>query len=866
MHYLRAMRLTPRTFRIATGCLGVMFLIIGFVGGFLEWNRFDLTWSRFSDLPGAATRPAGGGVPAPGSAAVALPRAKTGRVVDQEGKPIAGVKIIFTKPGEDLARLTVTSDADGRFELPAETDTIFRVIAQKPGYHSDGELWTSGELRSTPGEAAFVARMEAAAGLWIEAVLANGNPAPEATLRVMGSSVYPPLTLTADRDGRAFLPDLAPGILAIEAVFEDQVAELVGVELTAGQTVHAHLYMDEGIWLFGLVRDEKDDRPLNGALFTLGREEPSLLTRLVETGEDGRFKIGPLPEGNYRFSLSAENYVSLTGRRYWVGKTSGLALFELSSGVTITGRVVDSAGRPVERAAVECWGVDHTGTLIAPLSLHAPGLIPVGQLGVTDKKIEIGQTASGAVTTDEKGAFTLTGIPAGQLMLHVSHESYLAASVSIGEVTQSTDVPDIRLTPGAEMTLTVVDERQFPVTGAQVRIESARSLGTGFTTFTDEHGEVSLPAVDAEFTATFFHPEFPVQVEHLKGTRHQKVTMTRGQKTLRLRLRDAARIPVPRAQVELIAQNRPEHRQRVSDDTGTVTFERLGPGPYTIRVTHPDYAMMEKTDQEPGDYDWTVPYGGGFQGFVRDRQTLEALAGMVRLSHPDGRETVQETRKGEVEFRALAEGTWRVLVTVPGYAPVTTDLVVSGGSTLQELNLAPQLWELERAGAASGTVRDDRGSVVRGAWVSAGAFVEQTDRNGNFSFKSLPAGEAVLVAWHPQLGMGSQTLHILADLAAPDVIIDLVPGRTTVATGESGLQLKRDPLHSRLIAGTVTAGSAAARAGLVAGETVWRLCGLPTHLPLFMLRSQLSGPVGTVVFLEVGPTAWLTRPVFIRLE
>ncbi len=860
MHYLRAMRLSSRTCRITTGCLGAVFLVVGFVGGFLEWNRFDLTWSRFLDVatPAVQRAPAPG-IRAPGALAAATSRTRAGTVVDQDGLPLTGVTLRFIKPGEDLPRLTVTSDAEGRFEVPTDKDTIFRVMAEKAGYHSDGEHWTS------LGEGGLLVHLEAAAGLRIEAVLQNGNPAPAATLRVMGSSVYPPLELTTDRNGQAVLPDLAPGILAIEAVFEDQVAELVGVELTAGQTVVAHLYMDEGIFLHGLVRDEKDDRPLAGALFTLGREEPSLLTRLVETGEDGRFRIGPLPEGGYRFSLSAQGFVSLTGRRFWVGKTSGLALFELSRGVTITGRVVDSAGRPVERAGVECWGVDATGTLIAPLSLDAPGLIPVGQLGVTDKKIEIGQTASGAVTTDEKGMFTLTGIPSGQLMLHVSHENFLAASVVIGEITQSTDVPDIRLTPGAELTLLVVDERQFPVIGAQLRVESARSPGTGFTAFTDENGEVTLPAVGAEFTATFFHPEFPVQVEQLKGVRHQKVQLKRGTQTMRLRLRDAARIPVMRAQVELFAQNRPEHRQRTTDDTGTVVFERLGPGPYLVVVTHPDYTPMEKTGVEPGEYDWTVPYGGGFQGFVRDKQTLEALAGTVRLSHPDGQTAEQETRKGEVEFRGLAEGTWRVHVSVPGYSPVTSELVVTSGSTLQDLNLAPQLWELSRAGAASGTVRDDRGFPVRGAWVTAGPFVEQSDRSGNFSFKSLPAGENILVAWHPLSGMGSETIHIIADLQAPDVIIDLVPARTTVAAGVSGLTLTRDPLRSRLVA-AIDAGSPAARAGLVDGESVWRIGGLPSHLPLFMLRSQLTGPAGTVVFLEVGPTEWLARPVFIRLE
>lgn len=873
MHYLRAMPRINRRSRVVTACLGVLCLVAGVSGGLWSLRTRIPDWERFADAPGSAPRPAASWLAAlrqDSTSKNAAPNAtppRQGRAEDQDGLPLAGVTVRFFRPGEETPTATVVSDAGGRFDVPAEPAVVFRLEAQKPGYHADGEAW------ATPGEDTVV-RLQATAGLRVEVLRADGRPTPGATLRVMGSSVHPPVELTTDGEGLAFLPDLPPGILALEAVFEDQVAELVGVELVAGELVWAHLHLDRGIFLNGLVRDEKDDRPLPGALFTLGREEPSLLTRVAEAGGDGRFRVGPLPEGAYRFSLSADGYVSLTGRRYWVGKTSGLALFELSRGVTITGRVVDDRGMPVARAFVECWGLDATGTLIAPLALYAPGLIPMGQLGVTDRKVDLGQTATGAVITDEKGMFRLTGIPAGHLQLSATHERFLTANVSLGEVTQDVDAPDLRLTPGEELTLRLVDERDFPVTGVQVRVESDGAPGSGYTTFSDDTGDVRLAAVGASFTATLFHPEFPVQVERLSAVRLQKVRMRRGQQTLRLRLRDAARIPVAGAEVEVTAQDRPERRWRRADEHGEVVFERLGPGPYLVSVTHPDYMTLEKAGVEPAELDWTLPYGGGFAGFARDRQTLEGLDGVVRLSHPDGAEAVQDTRKGEVEFRSLAEGTWRVQVTAPGYATLETTLVVLGAGALRELNLAPQLWELERAGAVSGTVRDDRGNPVRGAWVSAGpadrsdatGHLERTDRNGVFVFDQLPAGEVTLMAWHPQLGLGAETVHVLADLQAPDVIIDLAPHRTGAAAGASGVTLGRDPLRSRLSVAAVTPGSPAAKAGLVPGETVWRVGGLPTHLPMFMLRAQLTGPAGAVVFLVAGPTEWLARPVFLRLE
>lgn len=780
--------------------------------------------------------------------------------VDGEGQPVGGVVLRFFREGENTPVHETASDAEGLFTLYASPREILRVEAVL-----DGFLLTINDWVFAREEVVRVI-LQQTSEMHIHVQQKNGRPAPRARVRFIGSAVYPAMEVMTDDEGSWHGPEIPTGFLAFEALFENQVAELAGVELLAGRTTRVHLVLADGITLNGLVRDEKDGKPVEGALFTISREEPSILTRPVRTDDAGRFRIGPLPVGNHRFSLSAHGFVALVGRRFWVGPTSGLALFELSRGVTLSGRVVDETGHPVSGAAVECWGIDASGQLISPLSLDTPGLLPVGELGVTDRRMHIGQAASGATMTGEDGTFTLTGIPPGHLFLQVSADRFIPHGRSLGEVTDDEDVRDIRMKPGRETTLFVVDDRQIPAPGVEIRVESPQVPGLGYTTFTDSGGEARLHSVPGEFTVSFFHPRFPVHVVTLGNSSFHKVVLPRGTQEFSLRLKDAAGMDVEGALVELLSTRRPEQRARLTDRHGVVEIGQLGPGPWRVVVSHPDYARMEHHDVSAGSHEWIMPYGGGFTAFVRDRQTLDGLSATVRLVHSGGQEISRETRKGEVEFRSLPEGSWKVLVEAHDYVPMMASIQVPGGATIQDFSLVPQLWELSRAGGIAGTVRDDRGFVVRGAVVSVEGRVTRTDRNGTFAFASLPEGRLAVMAWHHRYGLGTETVHVLMDQTSRDVMVDLSPARERGETSNAGLVLDHDRLRSLLVVQRVVPDSAAAQAGLRKGDIVWRVNGLAPYLPLFVLTNQLSGPVGSIIYLEVGEAEWLARPVFIRLK
>ncbi len=860
MHYVRAMRrwkMTQQKWSLLV--VGIVFAVAGFAGAWMHLRLDGVgEWRPFAGLvPGVVQE-----VPAASTPAAFAVEAGGGRVLAPDDGPVSGAAVHFFRPGSETSDFTAHTDGNGRFSTPADAKPgeYWRVKPEKEGYFGAEILWEAG----TPPP---VLRLLPAAGLHVEVVDAQGRPAAGAHVRIAGMDVPSSAEWTTGADGRVFAGGLPPGVLTITAVLDRQVAEMEGIELEPGQTAHAHLYLEEGIVVKGLVRDDRDDRPIAGALFSIAREEPSLLTRTASTGEDGQFVIGPLPQGNYRFSLSAAGYVPLAARRFWVGKTTGLALFELTRGIVITGRVLDAAGRPLSGVRVDAWGMDASGNWIAPVALSAPGLIPAGQLGVTSRNFELGRTAGGSAVTDEKGEYRLAGVSPGYIWISASHEDFVPGGRLLGEVAEDHEAPDIRLEAGREVTLVVRDERDFAVSGALVRLEGAFGMEEGRTFITDDpSGEVHLSGVGRGDVVSLFHPDFPVHVERITGERLQRVRMERGRETFSLRLRDARRLPVAGAQVELVAVSRPERRVLASDEHGMVRFEGVARGTYDVMVTHPQYAAWKKKGIEPGEYDWILPYGGGFSAFVRDRQTLEGLSARITLFSPDGERVVQDAVRGEAVFSALPSGLWRVRVDAEGYVPFWGEVAVQDAENLLENNGAPQLWELERAGSVSGVVRDAAGFVARGAVVTAGSEFRITDRNGRFSIQGLSPGEVVVTAWHPRLGMGSERVHVLADLEAPEVIVDLVPGPSGGRPGRLGVRLEKDPANSVVRVHSVQPGSPADKAGLKAGDVVWSVDGLSCALPLSFLETRLQKSAGTVTCWRVGPFEELAVPVFLRFE
>jgi len=150
----------------------------------------------------------------------------------------------------------------------------------------------------------------------------------------------------------------------------------------------------QGAVVAGNVFDMATSKPLADARITVGQAGANREYKTVAAGQsdaEGRFRIEKVPAGTVRVSVAADGYASLVAG-YTRLVTDGYLAFddiELARQATVTGSVVDDAGRPIAGADVrlaDTMGMDGLG-------YHLPESPPA--------------------TTDAQGRFHIAGVPAG---------------------------------------------------------------------------------------------------------------------------------------------------------------------------------------------------------------------------------------------------------------------------------------------------------------------------------------------------------------------------------------------------------------------------------------------------------------------
>ncbi len=291
---------------------------------------------------------------------------------------------------------------------------------------------------------------------------------------------------------------------------------------------------------------------------TLSVEDTRVEHRLPEvtSGPDGRYRLGPLPPGEYMLEVSAGmEWVMKPARTIAVmaGQTSR-ADVALTPSLEVRGRVVDDTGSPVADARIsvrsDSWvhvivddertGVDgrfrlQRGLGAGPIELtveHAehrrlerqltlptPELTLVLQRGaalsgrVLDawgapvKNAELRLFGAGRVstdkTTDAQGAFRFTGLtPGGYSLLALRRDAPAGCARSAVEVPEHGEVSTtLRMEAKHTLSGLVVDERGQPVEGVRVEpwkdldlrlLDEEGSMFREFSVTTDAGGRFTL--------------------------------------------------------------------------------------------------------------------------------------------------------------------------------------------------------------------------------------------------------------------------------------------------------------------------------------------------------------------------------------
>jgi protocatechuate 3,4-dioxygenase beta subunit len=311
-----------------------------------------------------------------------------GRVLDANGRPVEGARVVVSATRGSLERTTRTA-SDGTFVFVALPEAVLVSASASDGDTPD--VRTTVAIPEGGRKEMTIALPEPRDALPIAVVDASGWPVEAAQVSASSLSPESVLRTTAftDAHGEASLrrarglplrvevraPSHAPRVVTADGTEESLHVELAPAERATGEVVA-----------------ERGRDPIAGATISLYTD---LGARRARTNADGAFTLAELAPGNARMTVRAAGYAPVT-RPIAIPSSDGRSAFaiprvELAAEGSIEGEVVDGRGDPIAGARV------------------AKDDVPTWLL--------VGTSPDGIAVTDAKGRFALHELPEGAVSL-----------------------------------------------------------------------------------------------------------------------------------------------------------------------------------------------------------------------------------------------------------------------------------------------------------------------------------------------------------------------------------------------------------------------------------------------------------------
>ncbi|MCY1018012.1 carboxypeptidase regulatory-like domain-containing protein [Pyxidicoccus sp. MSG2] len=758
------------------------------------------------------------------------PRQLTGRVLLANGTPAPGAEVRV--PAASLVGVT---DGEGRFAFGPLAPGDYDVLAERDGQHGFASVSLS------EGGPDAEATVHLGTLVFAEGVVLDeaGQPISDASVTAHSEAKAPPFgEATTGPDGRFRLGPIAPGTHTFGVDAEGyRELETQGVQVSTSPSPLSFTLQRAHV-LAGIVTDT-EGRPLEDIEveamrpaaraprllhhgIPIPREESAKDTgpdddvelsgesSSVFTDEEGGFLI-ELPEpGRYTLTASGDSF--LPARMEVDAPASGLQL-RLRGGGTLEGAVTDARGKPLEQVELT---------------------------------VQLGPDAQGRVletTSEERGRFTLGGLPPGTYVLHASldmgafvHRASRTVSVRGTETVEAS----LRMDTGKSVSGVVVDEQGRPMPDAEVEAYTVREQSEddeGYSPSTAKTGpdgrftvhhlpegpcvlRAEKPGYIFQEPATEESPLRPGVVSRAGETDARLVLRYQGYVVGRVVHRDGT--PVVRFTVNQEDFRSPDGAFRLAmERSGAFQLHFDAPG-LTLAVREVD--VPPGRDLDLGDV--RLEPGRHVRGRVLDAQTSQPLAAVVvRVVFP-GDETGMGQRESLVMETTAADGTF----TLPLLEARPLELVLSREGyphQRQHVGADDELLEVRLYPGArvEGTLTDAEGRPVDtgvmlvplGAQdgnpvelvANGSTFSAQVSR-GRFHLDALPPGDYGVHAFAKETAEGRQMEFLPQRVRLPP------GGRVTVAlterAGSASLQLRlrvdaqermQRRLSYRLVPGTV---------------------------------------------------------------
>lgn len=402
-----------------------------------------------------------------------------GRVLDENGNPIAGAQISATEHREDMPGLdmivgleglgirtnsahTTKTNEDGNFSLSGVKSGDYQIRATATGYAA----YKSDPMQLSDGvQKELDIVMDRGGEITGRVIDPNGTPMAGIQVAAMRFMPMPSRSQTeTDADGNFRLTGLDEGAYNVSAKSPGFATASVG-QITPGSAPIELVFERKGA-VRGVVLDvatgnavEKFSvscrRATNLSNLNLTSLDLSSLTNFTNTGaenhfqnESGEFRLTDLDPGSYTLSVRSDQYVTHDLPIEVIAGEEIEVEVELDRGGAISGTLVDRHGNPIANAAIS----PKTNTKGERSTSISFGVMVTND-GDEERTSSIEFGGPNRVRTDENGAFIVTGLAPGPVVLTVEHSDYMEKTLPEATIVrgETTELPTTTLEKGARI-------------------------------------------------------------------------------------------------------------------------------------------------------------------------------------------------------------------------------------------------------------------------------------------------------------------------------------------------------------------------------------------------------------------------------
>lgn len=610
-----------------------------------------------------------------------------GRVTDPAGGAIAGAKVTVgpeqlrfsgLRPARPPAE--AATDAEGRFVIadlmPGQPVAL---TVSKEGY---GSAAMSGVR--PPTEEPLKIEMEPAGRLVGKVLDEKREPIEGATVRTqldfremisraaMQRHQNSGWARTAT-DGSFTIENAEPGAQQVTVEAKDYQQQIrQGIEVAPGAEIELEFVLERGAVIEGRVVTA-DGEPVVEAFIQASEQSDSLygghsISAHARTDAEGRYRITGAPIGLATIVVHHGDTPRLR-KSLEVKPGSNTVDLVLERGFEISGQVVGPDGTPIRGAAV---------------SIQSAATGPIQTFFGTSQ----------AVSADG-GAFALSDVEPGKYVISASLEGYAPGRSETFEVSADVTGLLLELQRGATLKGRVLG-LEFDELGSLVVAAFSQQGGMrqGRVDFSGEYVLDSLAPgqwhVQARVTGSGRSSMMQVEVPEGVPEVEKDIEFGGGLTLTGVVLEDGQ----PLAGAQVFASSSENSGLGTTGADGRFQIDNLQPGGLHLMVIIGAGFQHTETLELAADHDLRIEISSGVvAGTVRDAASGESLAGAaVILERLDGDDTsflgrrhglgapVESDSRGYFRVPRVRTGSWRVVVTKPGYGPGEATVTVASGS------------------------------------------------------------------------------------------------------------------------------------------------------------------------------------------